>query len=702
MKRTMKSILSRRRRWTLAPMLAAAAGLAVAVPMQAQTQDGTQDRNRDRNQDQRETRQSDRQERRTITAEGLDIEYRDINQRDDWSNDEYEFERGEGLHEEEWYDPTDWFNDDETRGVTYERDDWGYDYDYYDDDRYLGNRESYEWSPGEGYHEEEWYDPSDWFNDDGQVSYDYDDWGYDYYDDNYRAGYDYWDSPYDNDYPATTYRDWDYYTDEDDPLDYDYWDSRYDYDYRAQRDRMSDRNYGDRPTTHMTNSTLSGRLDGWQKRNLQGQRDSHTLVKMRLENGRSAIVNLGPNVELSRLNLDRGDRILVKGDRGRIDGKQVLMAQRVRIDDRTIRMNNWDPKASDQRRSADAQRNRSATRDQYYNQNRSDWYTQDRDRARTQASSAQLRGQLDGWQKVSLNGERDDHTLVRLRLEDGTSKIVNLGPNVEVSRLDLDRGDRIAVQGVRGSIDGKSVICAKRVKVGDKVVRMNNWDARKSGDNWSPDKDERGSDARDRTMDRNQSRTAAMDRNRESSDREADRRAMQRDTVDRIVSEWPAESRKAAERMIKAYGEPDAASKLRLTWLNKGPFVKTIVHKQPVEHNFPAPHKDVLEQFVNYKVPADKMDELAKFDGSIIVFRTDGLMSARCHKEDMNILALNLADQVIQGERTWQEARDKFTQVATAYQDGDRPEITQRLAFDSKSSNSSEANHADGDRRAQR
>lgn len=48
-------------------------------------------------------------------------------------------------------------------------------------------------------------------------------------------------------------------------------------------------------------------------------------------------------------------------------------------------------------------------------------------------------------------------------------------------------------------------------------------------------------------------------------------------------------------------------------------------------------HKDVLEQFVNYEVPADKMDELVRFDGSIIVFRTDGLMSVRCDNEAANI-----------------------------------------------------------------
>lgn len=47
---------------------------------------------------------------------------------------EYEYEPGEGLHEEEWYDPSDWF--DISPSISYETDDWteGYNYGYDDND----------------------------------------------------------------------------------------------------------------------------------------------------------------------------------------------------------------------------------------------------------------------------------------------------------------------------------------------------------------------------------------------------------------------------------------------------------------------------------------------------------------------------------------------------------------------------------------
>jgi len=95
----------------------------------------------------------------------------------------YEWEPGTGSHEEEWYDPSDWFDDDSGfRGVDYEEYGPGQydpgDYDYYNDDYYEYDEDDYyayeddyydddyEWEPGTGSHEEEWYDPTDWFDDD--------------------------------------------------------------------------------------------------------------------------------------------------------------------------------------------------------------------------------------------------------------------------------------------------------------------------------------------------------------------------------------------------------------------------------------------------------------------------------------------------------------------------------------------------------
>jgi hypothetical protein len=58
-------------------------------------------------------------------------------------------------------------------------------------------------------------------------------------------------------------------------------------------------------------------------------------------------------------------------------------------------------------------------------------------------------------------------------------------------------------------------------------------------------------------------------------------------------------------------------------------------------------------------VPPDKFSELAKFDGSVIVERSAGEVSARCHDEQANFLALNLMHDIVTGAKNVQAARAK-------------------------------------------
>jgi len=162
-----------------------------------------------------------------------------------------------------------------------------------------------------------------------------------------------------------------------------------------------------------------------------------------------------------------------------------------------------------------------------------------------------------------------------------------------------------------------------------------------------------------------------------------------------IIRDWPRGPRQTAEQMLDKYGAPHGVTPDMLVWRETGPFVKTVLYSNPVEHNFPVPHKDYLQQYVNFDVPADKMDEIAKFDGSIIVYLTDGIMSARCHKEPMNTLALNLAAMIADGELSVEEARRKYARTAKAFAQGDRLEITQRLTFNTASRNTEKADAPD-------
>lgn len=116
--------------------------------------------------------------------------------------------------------------------------------------------------------------------------------------------------------------------------------------------------------------------------------------------------------------------------------------------------------------------------------------------------------------------------------------------------------------------------------------------------------------------------------------------------------------------MIKKYGAPNEATLSRLIWFNNGPWKQTVVYRDPVPHYFPTPHSDFLEQTIDYKVPIHLIDDLPLFDGSVYIDRTKGEISAKCHKEEMNYLTLNLVHDIVTGRRDVNDARLFYAKTA--------------------------------------
>ncbi len=151
--------------------------------------------------------------------------------------------------------------------------------------------------------------------------------------------------------------------------------------------------------------------------------------------------------------------------------------------------------------------------------------------------------------------------------------------------------------------------------------------------------------------------------------------------AERVITDWPEASRNAATEMIQKYGQPQVVGANCLIWEDKGPWVGIKVDKEEISHRFPFPHTDMLAQEVAYKVPTEMYDDLAEFDGSLIVERTKGTMTARCDKEENNFLALNLAHDIITGNMSVDEARQAYTEKANAAKSGQKDEYMQKLRF---------------------
>ena len=133
--------------------------------------------------------------------------------------------------------------------------------------------------------------------------------------------------------------------------------------------------------------------------------------------------------------------------------------------------------------------------------------------------------------------------------------------------------------------------------------------------------------------------------------------------VDKITSTWKSEPKALAHKIIAKYGLPQEASANRLIWMNNGPWKWSELVNEEIQHDFPMPHHDMFYQAIAWRVPADKFDELAEYDGSVIVERTKGEVGARCDKEEANFLAINLAHDLVTGKKGVDEARKAYSEA---------------------------------------
>jgi hypothetical protein len=160
-------------------------------------------------------------------------------------------------------------------------------------------------------------------------------------------------------------------------------------------------------------------------------------------------------------------------------------------------------------------------------------------------------------------------------------------------------------------------------------------------------------------------------------------------SVEQMTAKWPDKVREAIRMTTQKYGPPDEVGMHAVMWHNMdfknaqmNPIKHTHIKRETASHDFPMPHEDFLKQTINYRVPADKADELTAFDGSVTFNRTKGEMSAMCDKTEMNNLAFNLSHDVVTGKKTADEARQAYARDAMAFKNGEKPEYTQRILFD--------------------
>jgi hypothetical protein len=151
--------------------------------------------------------------------------------------------------------------------------------------------------------------------------------------------------------------------------------------------------------------------------------------------------------------------------------------------------------------------------------------------------------------------------------------------------------------------------------------------------------------------------------------------------VHQHLAGWPKVSIAVASDLITKYGLPQESNDRELTWHDNGPWKRTVLHREEIQHNFPLPHKDVLAQTVNYRVPTDKVGDLLKYDGSLVIDRTRGELTVHCDNEQANTLTLNIANDIVTGNRNVEQALAYHAQVVRGVQIGEQETYPYKLRF---------------------
>lgn len=157
---------------------------------------------------------------------------------------------------------------------------------------------------------------------------------------------------------------------------------------------------------------------------------------------------------------------------------------------------------------------------------------------------------------------------------------------------------------------------------------------------------------------------------------------MNESQVRSMMANWPESAKMAAADMMKKYGAPQEVTATMIKWHNNGPWKYTMISNYETPHDFPMQHPDVMEQGIEYRVPAGMFDDLAAYDGSVTADRTQGMIAARCDKEAANFLALNLAHDIVKKRKNVKSARTYYAKAIAAFKkSGTMDSYMQKLQF---------------------
>lgn len=181
--------------------------------------------------------------------------------------------------------------------------------------------------------------------------------------------------------------------------------------------------------------SVEGRIREMQTIGLAEMDEKHVVARIETRDGRIARVDLGPEKKIRELDLRQDDRVRILGTPGTIDNRPYLTAHYVNTDQQQVRINRPQDKGI---------RN----------------YT----------------GRILKTKPARFGDRETDNLMARVRLGDGTTTIVNLGPEKALKKhLDVTEGKSFHMLARPALIEGKQALVAEALSIGGKTYDVQ-WD----------------------------------------------------------------------------------------------------------------------------------------------------------------------------------------------------------------------------------
>lgn len=279
-------------------------------------------------------------------------------------------------------------------------------------------------------------------------------------------------------------------------------------------------------------ATVTGKLQDVRTVNIRGD-GPHVLAKLSTKSGKTVVVDLGRPQDLTGRKFRRGQEISALGRGGRINGKPVIVADRIR--DRSqrepvltiVRIVPLPPIAVVPRAGADD------ARDSGQRQQRA----QQEQEQQQQASSSfrhVISGKLLETREFTLKGESAKHVLARIETPQGRRILVDLGTREDMKDVKLTNGELIAATGRFARINGRPVLFADHiadmVSINRDETQPQQAGARQGGGNSSARRQDGSPDSNGQTQTQTQPRRQQQQQQQEDAQQQnrQQRRSIQR------------------------------------------------------------------------------------------------------------------------------------------------------------------------------